>query len=281
MKNNKQVNNDIDMELDDSLSMDMDIDFDTYDAPVDLDLTPEEPASDDIDLTADAPAEKEDEPVEEESSKKKKKKGKGSKSEPEEEVIPDKTLIILLDRNIPKFLTYCRGLGLNVHSVFNSVKDIEDFLLFRENVRVVIMETGIGKFNNINNRPDIVNLIGSCDADRSITVFYTDSVLRTDVKHLGRDLYKSVQWHKFDSTMVSIATLLEYKENFVLGDDYQQETDTESNLLHMRGKATKMDDARKPVPKLITPEFIRMNVIDAYDERDSKYKPIEEFVPKS
>lgn len=282
MKNQKDAKMDstIDMDLDDSIDMDVDIDFDSDDPSLDnIDLS-----SEDITGSAEGaePVEEADSTKEEEEKPKKKrgKKKKGEEAEAEEEVIPDRTLVILMDRSIPNFLTYCRNLGLNVHSIFHSVKDMEDFLLFRSQVRIVIMETGVGKFNNINNRQDVVSLIGSCDEDRAVTVFFTDSVLRMDAKQLGRQLYKSVQWHKFDSTLVSIATLLEYKENFILGDDYQQETFSETNLLHSRGKRTKLDDTRKAVPKLITPEFLRMNVIDAYDDKESKYKPLEEFVPK-
>lgn len=282
MKNQKDAKMDstIDMDLDDSIDMDVDIDFDSDDPSLDnIDLS-----SEDITDSAEGaePVEEADSTKEEEEKPKKKrgKKKKGEEAEAEEEVIPDRTLVILMDRSIPNFLTYCRNLGLNVHSIFHSVKDMEDFLLFRSQVRIVIMETGVGKFNNINNRQDVVSLIGSCDEDRAVTVFFTDSVLRMDAKQLGRQLYKSVQWHKFDSTLVSIATLLEYKENFILGDDYQQETFSETNLLHSRGKRTKLDDTRKAVPKFITPEFLRMNVIDAYDDKESKYKPLEEFVPK-
>ena len=178
MKNQKDAKMDstIDMDLDDSIDMDVDIDFDSDDPSLDnIDLS-----SEDITDSAEGaePVEEADSTKEEEEKPKKKrgKKKKGEEAEAEEEVIPDRTLVIHMDRSIPNFLTYCRNLGLNVHSIFHSVKDMEDFLLFRSQVRIVIMETGVGKCNNINNGQDVVRLIGTCDGGRAVTVSFTDSV---------------------------------------------------------------------------------------------------------
>lgn len=229
-----------------------------------------------------------DEQVDEQTAASNNKKSKKKRSllskksnEPEEpEVIPDKKLVLLMDKYIPEFITYCRNAGLNVHSIFYKVEDAENFLLFNEEIRLVVFETGIGKFNSIALREYVANLIGMCEDDKDVSVFYTDSVIKSDVKQQNREAHNRVKWHKYITTITSIAELLQYKENFILDGSEMQDT-SEEDIQHLKGQEVDLSDHKaSKVVRMITPDTIRNNILEVYGVDESKYKSIEAFEPR-
>ena len=83
-----------------------------------------------------------------------------------------------------------RESGLNVSRIFKNIADARDELIMQtEPYRLVVVETGLGRFTSTSQRKEIIDLLGICtDEDSRASVFYTDSVLKIDViRELGKD----------------------------------------------------------------------------------------------
>lgn len=279
--NNDELLNDVDLAGFDLGETDEDselVDFGGDDEEVEYTDDPEESVEEESgDSYEEEDTEAEEEPVKK--KVKKSKKGKKGDEPAEEEPLPDKTLVLLMDRQIPNFLAYCRQVGLNVHSIFYTVEDCESFCMFKEGIRLVIFETGIGKFNSVALREKISSLIGSADETREISVFYTDSVLRMDVKSANREAFKRVTWHKYKTSLISISELVQYKENFVFNGTEQEagHVPNRNELLHYRGKKVNVEDVRRHPPKAITPKVLMQNMLLA---SGGEYEELQAFKPK-
>lgn len=128
-------------------------------------------------------------------------------------------LYILTDRVTSNLIDYFRNAGLPVSAIFNSVKEARDEMIYQiEPARLVIIESGLGKFTSVSARGELLDLIGIADEDNKISVFYTDSAIKADAKDSLDMDWKKIDWNKYVSTPDTVAQLLLKKEAYILDD---------------------------------------------------------------
>lgn len=159
-------------------------------------------------------------------------KKKSNSSNDEEQVVveekQDRVLYLVTDKMIPGLLTYLRECGLNVSRIFDNIDKINAVLMMQsQKVRVVILDTGTGKFLTTSIRKDLIDMLGSSDDDVKFTVFYSDSALKIDtIYELGK-VGKQINWIHYMSTPAVVANLLQSNENYIMSSP-EKETPRET-----------------------------------------------------
>lgn len=213
-------------------------------------------------------------------STKKNKKTKTSEQtdEVEEVVKEDMLLYIITDKTSTGLAEYFRNYGVHVSQVFTSITSARDTLLMSmEKFRLVVIESGTGRFASMIARKDLIDLLGICDEDVKITVFYTDSVIKSEVTYADETEDKPIQWLKFRSTVDVLANLLKLSqtENYKYDSNEIKDNDSSISNLNITGlpvTTEKEMDLGKP---LITLLDIKMNMIDI--EKSEKYKDLKSY----
>lgn len=119
-------------------------------------------------------------------------------------------LYILTDKPVTGMLSYFRGYGANVSKIFSNINEARDTLLMQvEPSRVVIIDTGTGRFTNMASRNALIDMIGICDEDTKISVFYTDTIIKHEIEDSDEIEAKMIQWNKYRSTADVLANLLQ------------------------------------------------------------------------
>lgn len=165
--------------------------------------------------------------------KKSKKKGLSIKKQDTEEVeeyIPptETELLLLTDRYHSNLLRYFRGCGLKVRKIYTDLKQLRNAVMFAySTVRVVIVDTGLGKFTNLAARSEIKDILGMVEDSCRISFFYTDTISLNEAKDSLEFNWKDIDWHKYVSTADIAATILKTankkNEQYVLEDDSMDE----------------------------------------------------------
>lgn len=123
-------------------------------------------------------------------------------------------LYCIVDKVLPGMLGYFRNYGLNVSRIFTSIDEARDAILMQvEPCRIIIMDTGTGRFSLMGSRKAIIDLMGISDVDNKISVFYTDSVIKSDVSISEEGEGKQIEWYKYRSTADVLAVSLQKKKN--------------------------------------------------------------------
>lgn len=154
---------------------------------------------------------------------KKQKKGKGNAAMSSEEVSTqeqtERALILLIDKKLPNLQKSFIERGLNVSVIYNDIEDMKIGLLMQSGYsRIVIVESGLGTFTTTSQRGELKDLIGMCnDEDKRLTVFYTDSVVKSD--NIKTNIGKQADWVLYTTIADVIKKLKEYNETYVLTDD--------------------------------------------------------------
>lgn len=154
---------------------------------------------------------------------------------------PNLILYIIIDKPINGMLGFFRNYGVNVSRIFSRIDNLLDedneiveegakdtILMQVDPSRIVFIDTGTGRFTNMGSRKALVDLIGVSDQDTKISIFYTDSVIESEISsNLSIDL-KKIDWHKYVSTTDVLYNILRKaaKENYVMdmedADDFDQ-----------------------------------------------------------
>jgi len=146
-------------------------------------------------------------------------------------------LYVVIDRYRHGLLNYFRESGLNVSNIYTNIANARGAILVQQKKsRIVIIDTGAGKFSAVPVRKDLIDLIGISDDSNKISIFYTDSVIKTDaLKGLGKR--KGINWINYNGIASVVATLLQYKERYELDDyhDHPDEMPTEDKIYSLRG----------------------------------------------
>lgn len=130
----------------------------------------------------------------------------------------DLILYIIMDRSNPSILQYYRECGVNVSKIFTNINDAKDTLLMQvEPVKILIVDTGTGRFSAMGSRKELIDLMGICDEDARISVYYTDTVIKSEIDYNESFEEKNIHWHKFKSNTDVVAHLLKNKgkENYI------------------------------------------------------------------
>lgn len=135
----------------------------------------------------------------------------------------ERSLIILIDKKLPNLQESLVDRGLNVSTVYNDIEDIKIGLLMQSgNCRVVVIESGLGVFTTVNMREEIKDLLGMCNGDdKKLTVFYTDSVIKSD--SIKTPVGKQIDWNLYTTMADVIAKLKEYNETYIMTEDVYSE----------------------------------------------------------
>lgn len=276
----------IQSDAEDDILSDMDIDFD--DDENSANITSNELISDDLGLTEEADTNAnldsdfdvsseesqdiDEEPQEKEEKEAKKEKevvskhSKRKKSKKEEDDKPiNLILYIVADKAHVGMASYCRNYGANVSRVFTNIAEARDNLLMQvEPFRVIVIDSGSGRFTNMGARKELIDLLGICDVDTRITVFYTDSAIKTDVELSDEVEDKKINWYKYRSTPDIVAHILQNseKENYILDANSNDNIVVDESILNIKGlsvKEGKKIDLGKPS---ITPDDIIFNMVN-------------------
>lgn len=179
-----------------------------------------------------------------------------------EDIVKDKLLYIVTDRYTPQLLDYARECGLNVTNIYDSIDIIRDIRLMQfEPARIVIIDSGTGKFVTPTIRKDLVDLVGMNDADNCFTVFYTDTLIKSSAQsEVGKDS-EFIEWFKYNNTVSCIATVLNHKnENYVFDKDtYGESRLSAENILNSFGKETPGVELETLSKLSISPASIKSN----------------------
>lgn len=263
MKNNKEVTQK--QELQD------DLDFDFEDDESTTPFQPEE--SFDI-------AEDEQEQEQEVEQPVEKQQLQETKQETKQEKLQDIILYIIIDKSTSDMLDYFRGYGLNVARIFNNIDDAKNEIMMQiDPCRIVIVDTGTGRFSVMGARKSLIDLLGLGDEDNKISIFYTDSVIKEDISMSEQVDNKQIDWIKYRSTVDILATLLQKtkSENYILDstiEDIRTETKPEE-LMRFKGLSIKDDSMNLGQPS-ITPYDIIMNL----DTDDNRTKQLQSYQVK-
>lgn len=168
-------------------------------------------------------------------------------------------------------ISYYRNYGVNISRIFTNLEEARDTLLMQvEPFRVVVIDSGTGRFTNMGSRKQLIDLLGICDIDTKIAVFYTDSAIKTDVELADEVEDKKIEWFRFKSTPDVVAHLLQMskKENYIFDMEEQPDEEVDENILETRGleiKDVKLVDIGKPG---ITLYDIKMNMVENAPEEE-------------
>lgn len=157
-----------------------------------------------------------------------------------------KVLYVLMERDIKGFDIYAKEHGLPITKCFTSVDDARLSLLLEVRpTRLIIIESGLGKFTNTLTRKEIIDLIGMCDsADKVVSVFYTNSILKTDtISALGKRKSTQLVWYKYVNTYDVIKEILKLKEKYTEGKLEDSIIDAKELLAYV-GTEVKLDESK-------------------------------------
>lgn len=151
----------------------------------------------------------------------------------------DLILYVIIDKSNPSLLQYYRECGVNVSKIFTNINDAKDTLLMQvEPVKILIVDTGTGRFSAMGSRKELIDLMGICDEDARISVYYTDTVIKSEVEYSGSFEERNIHWHKFKSNTDVVAHLLRNKgkENYIYdNEDKDKITEVAENILEFTG----------------------------------------------
>lgn len=149
-------------------------------------------------------------------------------------------LYVLTDRYSDRVLSYFRDKGLKVSKMTNKIADIRKELLLAQMIsqsdclRLVIIESGLGKFTGLGTRKELVDLLGIVNDKLSISIFYTESLIKSDTELQYEDAYFRIDWNKYISTASTVATLLRFGETYGYQNKIQEVKDYSSELTKQR-----------------------------------------------
>lgn len=151
----------------------------------------------------------------------------------------DLILYIIMDKRNPSTLQYYRECGINVSKIFTNINDAKDTLLMQINpVKILIVDTGTGRFSAMGSRKELLDLMGICDEDARISVYYTDTVIKSEVEYNESFEERNIHWHRFKSNTDVVAHLLRNvgKENYIYdNEDKDKVSETPEDILDFTG----------------------------------------------
>lgn len=143
---------------------------------------------------------------------------------------------LLIERDIPGIAEYAARFGLYLQNVFTNIEDAKVAMMIeRRPTRLIIIEVGSGKFTRTTTRQDLVDLIGLCTVGKKIIVFYTNSLLKSEIQKTPMGKSGGIIWYKYKTTMDAIQQVLKLKERYVKVDIQPVEIDV-NELLNFRGE---------------------------------------------
>jgi len=182
----------------------------------------------------------------------------------------DYVLYIVVDKYIPNMLAFFRSYGAKVSQVFTNINDARDTILMQtEPSRLIIVDTGTGRFTNMASRKALVDLMGICDEDTGISVFFTDSIIKSEVLSTDEVEDRLIDWYKYRSTSDILANILQKAktENYIYSDDsIDDEVDDIESILDTKGLPVKCEKGMFLGAPTLKIEEIMLNMSNSTEE---------------
>jgi len=135
----------------------------------------------------------------------------------ENKIKNDLILYLVTDRNTHGLVNYFRECGIELSNVYSTIMEARNALLMQSKPsRIVVVDTGLGKFTSTRTRQELIDMIGICDENNKVSVFYTDSVIKIDTVKKLENREEGLDWFKYKSTVDVLTTLLRYNETYKL-----------------------------------------------------------------
>ena len=135
----------------------------------------------------------------------------------------DTALLLLIDKKIPNLRAYIHSRGIKVDEIYYDINEAKIGMFIQSGYcRLVVVETGLGVFTTTVMRAELSDLLGICDGvEKKITVFYTDSIIKSENTEGRRN--KDVDWYKFKTTAETLDIIKAYNEKYVTDKELQEE----------------------------------------------------------
>lgn len=144
----------------------------------------------------------------------------------------DYVLYMIIDKPIDGMLQYFRSYGLNVSKIFGNIADARNALMMQVNpARIVIVDTGNGSFNSMSARKQVIDIMGLGDDENKITIFYSDTNLKSEIEASKEIQKKALTWYKYKTTAHLLACMLQSKDcNYISDGGYRDASPIVSSL---------------------------------------------------
>lgn len=183
---------------------------------------------------------------------------------------PKMMLYLVIDKPVEGLLNYFRMSGVNVSNIYSDIGEAKNEVIMQSDpLRIVIVDTGLGKFTTTTMRAELIDMMGISDDQNRTTVFYTDSALKVDTLHTLGKSGKDIDWFKYQSTALVVATLLSYNEEYILNSDSDNLADqkkTQANdVLSFKGLTSGLPDVPRMEITGFTSDAIMTHVVNNAD----------------
>lgn len=199
-------------------------------------------------------------------------KSKGDRDAQQEVPIekPKMMLYLVIDKPVEGLLNYFRMSGVNVSNIYSDIGEAKNEVIMQSDpLRIVIVDTGLGKFTTTTMRAELIDMMGISDDQNRTTVFYTDSALKVDTLHTLGKSGKDIDWFKYQSTALVVATLLSYNEEYILNsesDNLADQKKTQANdVLNFKGLTSGLPDVPRMEITGFTSDAIMTHIVNNVD----------------
>ena len=183
---------------------------------------------------------------------------------------PKMMLYLVIDKPVEGLLNYFRMSGVNVSNIYSDIGEAKNEVIMQSDpLRIVIVDTGLGKFTTTTMRAELIDMMGISDDQNRTTVFYTDSALKVDTLHTLGKSGKDIDWFKYQSTALVVATLLSYNEEYILNSDSDNLADQKKtqakDVLNFKGLTSGLPDVPRMEITGFTSDAIMTHVVNNVD----------------
>lgn len=183
---------------------------------------------------------------------------------------PKMMLYLVIDKPVEGLLNYFRMSGVNVSNIYSDIGEAKNEVIMQSDpLRIVIVDTGLGKFTTTTMRAELIDMMGISDDQNRTTVFYTDSALKVDTLHTLGKSGKDIDWFKYQSTALVVATLLSYNEEYILNsesDNLADQKKTQANdVLNFKGLTSGLPDVPRMEITGFTSDAIMTHIVNNVD----------------
>jgi hypothetical protein len=176
----------------------------------------------------------------------------------------ERVLYIITDREDTGLVNYFRENGVYVGIMDNRLDMVKNMILIEsEDMHIVIIDTGMGRFSAVSDRKIIRDIIGISGENAIIDVYYTDELVKEAVKNNS-----SVSVSKYTTMTEITANLLNTAKNKKI--EYK----------HIDTKQESKHDASldiKGIKVIQKPSRVKRSMMSIKDMQDSNDELIENF----
>ena len=182
---------------------------------------------------------------------------------------------LVIDRPVHGLLEYFRGCGIAISNIFTDIVDARNAVLMQsEPCRIVVVDTGLGRFTTTKTRQELIDMLGICDESNKVSVYYTDSVIKIDsMRALGKNK-AGIDWRRYKGTASVVANLLQYGDKYSLeyGSDAIEKDISESIIYSKIGLSGTLELDKNIAGNIITSELINKHLIESDEGLLENYK---------